>query len=182
MEGVSPTHRISVVGNSGSGKTSLARAIADALGVPYLELDGIYHQPGWTPLPDDEFQRLVSEFVSQDGWVVDGNYSSVADLVWGRADTVVWLDLSRSVVTGRVTRRTLGRLFGRQELWNGNRESWTNLIDLRPERNIILWSLTRHAHYRKKFHEHSRDGTWSGLEVIRLRTVNQESAFLQSLS
>jgi hypothetical protein len=88
-------HRISVVGNSGSGKTSLARSIAEALAVPHLELDAIHHQPGWTPLSDDQFRQVVSEFVAQGDWVVDGNYSLANDLVWALADTVVWLDFPR---------------------------------------------------------------------------------------
>jgi adenylate kinase family enzyme len=67
--------RISVVGNSGSGKTTIARAIAEALGVPHLELDGVFHQPDWQPLDTDEFRRVVSEFTAADSWVVDGNYS-----------------------------------------------------------------------------------------------------------
>jgi adenylate kinase family enzyme len=55
--------RVSVVGNSGSGKTTVARAISDRLGLPHLELDGIYHQPGWSARPEPEMRRLVIEFV-----------------------------------------------------------------------------------------------------------------------
>ena len=65
-----------MVGNSGSGKSTLARGLAARLGVPFLELDSVYHQPGWEPLAEDEFQRLVTQRVSADGWVVDGNYSA----------------------------------------------------------------------------------------------------------
>jgi adenylate kinase family enzyme len=47
--------RIVVVGSSGSGKTTLARALAGELGLAHVELDAIFHQPGWEPLADDEF-------------------------------------------------------------------------------------------------------------------------------
>ena len=48
-----------MVGNSGSGKTSLAAALADRLGIPHLELDSVFHQPGWRPLDGDEFRDRV---------------------------------------------------------------------------------------------------------------------------
>jgi adenylate kinase family enzyme len=87
--------RISVVGNSGSGKTTVAQAIAAELSLPCLELDGVFHQPDWRPLDSEEFRRIVSEFTVAEGWVVDGGYSAVSDIVWGRADTVIWVDPPR---------------------------------------------------------------------------------------
>lgn len=143
--------RISVVGNSGSGKTTLARGLAEALGVPHLELDSVFHQPGWQELPDEEFRRRVAEFVAQPAWVVDGNYGAVRDLVWQSADTVVWLDLTRARVMRRLLRRTLGRLVLRRQLWNGNRERWTNLWSRDPERSILAWAWTQHAEYRDRY-------------------------------
>src|ERR1700745_962235 len=97
--------RVSVVGNSGSGKSTLARELAASLGVPHLELDSVFHQPGWEPLPRDKFQRFVTERTSEDGWVIDGNYSAVRPIVWARADTVVWLDLPRRIVIRQVAWR-----------------------------------------------------------------------------
>ena len=67
--------RISVVGNSGSGKTTIARRLAAGLGIPHLELDAVFHQRDWQPLATSEFRRIVSEFTAGASWVVDGNYS-----------------------------------------------------------------------------------------------------------
>jgi hypothetical protein len=90
--------------------------------VPFVELDAIHHQPGWRPLPKDEFRRRIAAVVADDGWVIDGNYSGVQDLVWDRADTVIWFDLPRRTVMRRLVLRTLRRAITRAELWNGNRE------------------------------------------------------------
>ena len=84
--------RVSVVGISGARKTTLARRLAAALEVPHVELDAIFHQPGWTELPVEEFRERVRLELAAEGWVVDGNYTAVRDLVWAAADTVVWLD------------------------------------------------------------------------------------------
>src|SRR5215207_3621140 len=143
--------RISVVGTSGSGKTTLSRQLAGSLGVPMLELDGVFHQPAWTPLPTDDFRRSVEEFVSQsEGWVVDGNYSIVRDLVWARADTVVWFDLPRYAVMRRLSWRTARRGVLHAELWNGNRESLRNFFSRDPERSILAWAWTTHARNRER--------------------------------
>lgn len=162
---------ISVIGSSGSGKSTTARRLSAALGLPYLELDSVMHQPGWTPIAKDVFRARVDEFTRQPRWVVDGNYTShgIADIVWPRADTVIWVDPPRWVVMGQVVRRTLGRVVTGEELWNGNREDWRSLFDPRPEKNIILWAWTRHRPTRAKYERHLADGTWDHATVIRLR-------------
>jgi adenylate kinase family enzyme len=160
--------RISVVGCSGSGKTTFAAALAAALGVPHLELDSVFHQPGWQPLPREEFRAVVGEFIVGDGWVVDGNYGSVREMIWQRADTVIWLDLPRGRVMRQIIRRTLGRMARRTELWNGNREQWRNLLRLDPELSVIRWAWTRHGVYQERYGAVQHDPANAHLEFIRV--------------
>ena len=174
--------RVAVVGCSGAGKTTLARELARRLGADHVELDSIFHQPGWTPLPTDIFRARLAARLRAPAWVVDGNYdSSVQDLVLPLADTVVWLDLSRSRVMRRVIGRTLRRVGRGIELWNGNRERWRNLFDPRPEQNIILWAFTRHGRYREKYARKSADPALAHLAWRRLRTPGEVSAFLEGV-
>jgi adenylate kinase family enzyme len=84
--------RISVIGATGSGKTTVARRTAEALGVPHIELDALHWEPDWEEAPLEVFRERVSDAIQGERWVVDGNYSKVRDMVWGRADTVLWLD------------------------------------------------------------------------------------------
>src|SRR5256885_17047360 len=98
--------KIAVQGTGGSGKTTLAKELARRHGVPHVELDALFHGPGWTETPPEEFRRRVTAATDGAGWVVDGNYDSkLGDLVLGRAGTVVWLDLPLRVALTRVTRR-----------------------------------------------------------------------------
>jgi adenylate kinase family enzyme len=170
------------VGCSGSGKTTLARSLASVLGVPHVELDALFHQPGWTPLDDETFRARVTAATEGSRWVVDGNYSTVREIVWGRADTVVWFDLPYAVVMGRTIRRTLRRTVTRQELWNGNRESWSNLYSWKPEKSIIAWAATRHGVYRRRYGDAEQDPRWVGLDFVRLRSQRQADAFLAGVT
>ena len=173
--------RVSIVGSPGSGKTTVGRHLAERLGVAHVELDAIFHQPGWTDLDPDEFRRRVAAVISGDGWVVDGNYTTVRDLVWARADTVVWLDLPRRLVMRRVVLRTLRRALTRQALWNGNREPLSNFYRLHPERNIIRWAWVMHPRYIDRYGAAMADETASHLRFIRLRSSAEVTAFLASL-
>jgi adenylate kinase family enzyme len=170
--------RVSVVGNSGSGKSTLARELAAVLAVPFLELDSLYHQPGWEPLPADEFSRVVTERAEAGGWVIDGNYSAVRPVVWGRADTVVWLDPPRRTVMRQVIWRTLRRAVTRQELWNGNREPVRNFFRLDPEESVISWAWHSHAKYRTRYGAAAADPANAGLAFIRLASRRDVARFL----
>jgi adenylate kinase family enzyme len=171
-----------VVGCSGSGKTTLARSLARSLRVPHIELDAIFHQPGWTPLDDDTFRARVEQATAAPGWVVDGNYSVVRDIVWQRADTIAWFDLHYALVMGRTIRRTIQRAVTRQELWNGNREHWSNMFSWRPEKSMIAWSATRHGDYRRRYNDAELDPRWASLDFVRLRSQRQADAFLAGVA
>jgi len=173
-------HRISVVGNSGSGKTTVATAIAEALGVPHLELDGVFHQPDWQPLDTDEFRRIVSEFTGANAWVVDGNYSAVRDIVWSRADTVVWLDAPRHRVMRQLLARTMRRMATRTELWNGNRERWRYLFT--RDESILLYAWTSHHRTRAKFESAQADPANAHLTFVRLHTPEDTAELLRGLA
>lgn len=175
-----PGHRISVVGCSGAGKTTLSRRLARRLGYRHVELDALYHQPDWQPLPDDDFQQATDEALQGDGWIAEGNYSLVRPLVRARSDMVIWLDLPRHRVMRQVLWRTLRRLLTRESLWNGNRERWRNLFELNPRQSILAWSWTRHPVYRQRYGEEMRN-TPASCPYLRLESQQAIEDFLASL-
>lgn len=170
--------RVSIVGNSGSGKSTLARALAAALDVPNVELDGIFHQPGWQPLPTEEFRARVDALTDAPGWVVDGNYSAVRDLVWQRADTIVWVDPPRRTVMRQIVWRTFRRAAFRKELWNGNRERWRNMFTRDPNESVIAWAWHRDAVYRARYSAAGDDPAWQHLRFVPVRSRADARALL----
>jgi adenylate kinase family enzyme len=165
--------RIAIVGSSGSGKTWLATRLAAVLGLAHVELDAIHHGPGWAAASAEEMRAKLNLLCpASGGWVVDGNYESKGgDLVRERADTIIWLDLSRRVVMSQLVRRTARRALLRERLWNDNRESLREVLSLDPERSVILWSWTRHAQIHARYSAQA-DSRWvrltSRIEIARL--------------
>jgi adenylate kinase family enzyme len=170
--------RVALVGVPGSGKTTLGRRLAESLDVAFVELDSIFHQPGWTDLPHDEFRERVGEALTADGWVVDGNYAAVRDLVWQRADTVVWLDLPRGLIMRRIIRRTVRRAVTREVLWNGNREPFSTFFRLDPDKNIIRWAWVKHPEYVERYTTAMHDATFAHIRFVRLRSQTEIDSFV----
>jgi adenylate kinase family enzyme len=137
-------NRIVVYGVTGSGKTTLGRRLAAELGLRHIELDSLYHGPNWTPTPPDEFEAKAQAAIdaSPDGWVADGNYRVVRQLLLTQADTAVWLHLPWRVSYLSMVRRTFTRAITRKELWNGNKES-LRLMFLDKE-SLLLWGIHHH--------------------------------------
>jgi len=158
--------RISVVGTSGSGKTTVGRAMAARLGIPFVELDALAWLPGWVNRPLAELRELVDERTRGPTWVVDGNYSKVRDIVWARANTVVWLDYPFRHVFGQLLRRTLRRSLRREELWSGNRESLR--MSFLSRESILLWAIRTHSRRKRQYPALFSRPEHAHLKVVRL--------------
>jgi len=112
--------------------------------------------------------------------VIDGNYSAVQDIVWARADTVVWLDLPRRTVMRRIVWRTLRRVAGRAELWNGNRERWHNLFTWDKEESVIAWAWQTYDSRRERYLAEMADPANGHLRFVRLLSPAAVRRFLRS--
>jgi adenylate kinase family enzyme len=170
-----------MVGNSGSGKTTTGRLLAERLGVPFLELDSIFHLPGWQERPPEEFRADTLAVASGEAWVIDGNYRKVQDIVWGRADTVVVFDFPRRHVMRQLLRRTLRRSITREELWNGNREPLTNFWRLDPNKSIVRWAWVNHDKYHRRYLEAEDDPANAHLRFVRLQSRADVARFLDGV-
>lgn len=169
--------RIIVIGTTGSGKTTLARAIAARQNFPHGEQDAWNHLADWQEAPLEDFRAAVDTFTAQSGWVMDGNYTKARDIGWARADTLVWLDYPAQVVFWRVLTRTLRRVIGRQELWNGNRETWRGAV----QADAPLRWLFR-THWRRRREMPGQAAAYPHLTLIRLRSPREAQRWLEHLS
>ena len=164
--------RIAVLSSaSGSGKTTLARSLAMRHGLPYHELDALHHGPNWSEPTAEEFTALVAPIVAEAAWVIDGSYrGKLGDLVLGRAELVVWLDLPRRVWLPRLVRRSVVRVFTREELWNGNRETLRDVFVGRD-------SLVRYAWRTFPERRNRYPAELEPFPTVRLRTRKDVRSF-----
>ena len=170
--------RVSIVGSAGAGKTTLAGELARRLGLEHVELDALYHLPGWRRPDPEDFRARVAAALDGGRWVVCGTYAEARELVWDRTDTIVWLDLPRSTVTRRIVARTWRRVRTGEELWNGNRERWWNLLAPHPRYNVVLYSVLSHDLHRRRYARALAREERPGQEVVRLRSASEVELWL----
>jgi len=168
--------RVAVIASaSGNGKTTVGRALARRLGVPFVEMDALHHGANWTEATPEELRSKVEPIVRTDAWVIDGAYrGKLGDLVLERAELIVWLDLPMRVWLPRLLRRTIGRVVRREELWNGNREKLRTAFFDRD--SVIYYAIRMHRRRRRTY-----PSALAPYNVIRLRSTAEVDRFLSDV-
>ncbi|MDE3091139.1 MAG: adenylate kinase [Chloroflexota bacterium] len=171
--------RIAVIGTTGSGKTTLASQISERLKIRHVELDALHWEPDWTEAPREIFRERVECALTGDAWVIDGNYSMVRDIIWTRADTIVWIDYALPLILWRLIWRTLRRIATQEHLWNGNRESWRALFG---RDSLLAWACATHPKHRRDYPILFLRPEYNHVAVIRLHSPRETDEWLASLS
>ena len=160
--------RAVILGTSGAGKSTLARALAEVYGLRHIDLDALTSGT-YPPVTGEAFMARVREVVTEPGWIIDGDYQRrLGDLVLGRAEVAVWLDLPLRVSLARIWQRTA------RDVRSG----------ARPFRlALVRWVAHEiRSHIRRRFSMPGRLSAQPGLRVVRLRTQRQVDAWLASQS
>ena len=97
--------KIIVIGCPGAGKTTFAQKLAKKTGLPLVHLDAIWHKPDKTHISREEFDLRLSAVLSQDAWIIDGDYSRTLERRFLACDTVILFDLPTEVcIKGAISR------------------------------------------------------------------------------
>jgi adenylate kinase family enzyme len=100
--------RVLVIGCSGTGKSTFARALGAGTGLPVVHIDQLFWQPGWVAAPRELYLSRLEKVVAGPQWIIDGNNPSTLDCRIPRADTIVWLQRPRAVCYWRIMQRVIG--------------------------------------------------------------------------
>jgi adenylate kinase family enzyme len=171
-------NRIAIVGKTGSGKTTLAETLAQKFRLTRIELDAIFWGPNWQALDWDSFRAEVCRQTLAERWVVEGNYRRVRDCVWGRADTLIWLDYPLGLVLKRIVVRTLTRGWAKEVLWGKNVEHWYHLIQ--PD-SLLLHAIRTHRSHRQQYPAALQQPEYQHLKVVRLKSPKETESWLENL-
>lgn len=173
--------RIVIVGPTGSGKTTLADQLGQQLNLPVTDLDTLHWKPNWQEAPAEEFRARVAAVSAGDQWIVSGNYSKARDLLWPRADTLIWLDYPLWIVFPRLFRRTVQRIVTQEDLWGtGNRESWRKQFFSRE--SLFLWLLQSQPRHRRTYPALLGQPEYAHLRVFRFQGPSQTRVWLMELN
>ena len=99
--------RIIIIGNSGSGKSYLARSLSDQFGYPLIHLDALFWEPGGFNLkrPEEIVYAEIARLVQGERWIVEGVFGELAKEFFIRVDCLIWLDLDRESCLNSLAQR-----------------------------------------------------------------------------
>lgn len=169
--------KVVIIGPSGSGKTTLAFNLAAKLDARAIDLDDLYWRPGWRIAPVEEFRAATEAATKAPRWVVAGNYTAIRDIVWDKADTIIWLDYSLTRTFNQLARRSVARILDKQEICNGNTETLKKTLS---SDGVLYWMLrTYHAKRQENLEIFAHPERLPNIRnFVRLRSPAETQAFL----
>jgi hypothetical protein len=166
--------RIAVLGCSGSGKSTLAATLAAKLGLPYVATDQMFWTDDWRPTHPTEVRASIREVVAHDRWVTDGNFVGDRDLLWARAELIVWIDLPLAIVLAQVLQRNLWWWWRRTPVWGGQKMTLASAFG--GVRHVLRSHNLKHSTYPALL------AVYEPTPVVRLRTRAELATWAQALN
>ncbi|MDR1693867.1 MAG: hypothetical protein LBR70_01545 [Lactobacillaceae bacterium] len=165
--------KICIIGLSSSGKSTLADIIAKKRNLNLLHLDQIGHIPNtnWVPAPAEEWMPRHDKFIEQDNWVVDGCYFRTMTQRLAKADTVIFIKMSRFGCAYRFVKRALQKKKDRF----GKLEGATDDCNLAMLKYILLEAPRKFSKYEKLIKENPH------LKVIYLYSFDDINKLVENL-
>ena len=174
-----PYRRICVVGTTGCGKSTLAGSLAGRLHIPHIELDALYWKPGWKESDREMMHTRMKEVALTDAWIIDGNYSFLRDILWPRAEALVWLDYPLGLILWRLWWRTLKRTMKKELLWGTNTERlWAQFFS---KDSLFLWAFKSYGRNKKNYTSLPSLPEYAHLKVYRLKSPRETEEWVRYL-
>ncbi|MDD0817269.1 DNA topology modulation protein [Bacillus cereus] len=163
--------KIILIGSGGSGKSTLARQLGNKLSIKVHHLDALFWKPNWEGVPKVKQRKVQNELVKEDEWIIDGNYGGTMDIRMNAADTIIFLDIHRTICVYRVFKRVIQyRNKTRPDMGAGCEERF----DLQFFKWIWEYPKTKRPSILKRLNQLSKEK-----DVIILKSPNEVRQFLE---
>ncbi len=87
--------RIIIIGNGGTGKSTLGEKLGKILNLEVTHLDKITYNPGWTRVDEDVFKKKLAGIISKENWIIEGwSYHSTLRLRLEASTIIIYLKYS----------------------------------------------------------------------------------------
>jgi adenylate kinase family enzyme len=164
--------RIAIIGSPGAGKSTLARQLGRVLAVKAVHLDTVFWKPNWDDVPKAVWTQTLGELLNREQWILDGNHSEAVDCYLAAADTIVFIDLHRTICVFRMVRRFIQyRKCGRPDL-----PEYDEVFDWDVLKGIWMYPIVERPLVLLKLNQYTK-----GRTVYRLRTQADIQHFLQEV-
>jgi adenylate kinase family enzyme len=174
--------KIVVVGTTSSGKSTLANQLAQKIGGDFIELDALHWEPNWVEAKLEVFRQRVETATHSQVWVVAGNYRVVCEVIWQRAEAVIWLDYPFHIIFWRLFKRTIRRSVFREELWNGNRENFWTHLKLWSEESLFHWLFKTYWRRKREYPMLFALPENAHLKIIHFKHPKETDAWLTNIA
>lgn len=176
-----PYRHIVIIGSTSSGKSTLAKQLADRFGYSFIDLDALHWEPNWTEAPLEVFRERVETAIQAPAWVVAGNYHVVRDIIWPQAEVIIWLDYSLPRIFWQLTRRTFTRWWKHELLWGTNYENLITHFKLWSEESLYHWLFKTYWRRKHEYPETLALPEHQHLKVIRFESPRETDEWLKQL-
>ncbi|WLR55568.1 DNA topology modulation protein [Mesobacillus subterraneus] len=165
--------KIVLIGSGGSGKSTLARQLGEKLKINVYHLDALFWKPNWVGVPKDEQRKVQNDLVNKEEWIIDGNYGGTIDIWLNAADTIIFLDINRTICVYRAFKRMVQyRNKTRPDMGEGCEERF----DLDFFKWIWNYPKTKRPEILKRLHQLSKEK-----QVIILKSPKEVRQFFEKV-
>lgn len=167
--------KILVIGNSGAGKTTFAKALAEKTNISLVHLDKLYWCGEWEHRTRDEFDILLQTELNKPEWIIDGNFDRTLAHRLTFCDTVFWFDMPTITCLWGATKRVFESFGKSRDDMGGNCPERFDKHKLTLYKSIIAFNKNNKVKFQKLLDKHKDK------EVIIFKSRRQVARYLKKL-
>jgi adenylate kinase family enzyme len=153
--------------------------LARRLHILHIELDALFWKPNWKESDREIMLTRVEEITCTNAWVTDGNYGFLRDILWSRAQALVWLDYSLPFILWRLWWRTWRRVITKELLWGINRERlWAQFFN---RDSLFLWAWKTYGRHKREYPALFTQSPYVHLKIYHFKRSRDVEEWLDSL-